>query len=557
MAQPKWLMALLDSDAVLYGVLLLLVWGLTVPTRGLWQDDTLLLRLARAFQGHGFWAAFTPVVSPLRRLYTLPFRLALATAQPIWMLHFLYGLVWLALGLSAGWIVRLLLGDGRLAPWLAICLTLTATSDYLTDNLTSLGYNIAALTVLLAVGCGLRFVNGGRVFWVGLSCASLAISIWTLDLAIPALPFVPGLLLWRGGFQQWQRPLLVLAAWGLTLAPAAPVEWRFLHDHSGYAAVALQPMALAARFARTRDLWLENFQPWRWAFERPNWYSRPMASIPSWAMASAAGIAAAWFIFRARRLEPGARQKASDRTPVLVGLLVLMTLAANAAYASLQMAELHYRTHIISRVWASLAIAIAAGWAVQRWPRLRTAWLLGPTLFVGFGVWGGMERQDLWSSTWRLHQKELLSIVSNVPALMPGTGIILRSGETPGRYLATEADYLSASWLMLLYDDTTIHSLRAAPGRGTGCRVAPDALECWHEGEAGCFAAHTCPPDRFPYESLVILDFDDRDGTYHLASSVAENGLLGDSEVARAAYHPTERILRRPLTQRQRALLLQ
>jgi len=67
---PRRLAAALNSDGALYFALLLLVWGLTVPMRGLWQDDTLLLWLARTFQGHGFRAALTPVVAPRRRLYT-------------------------------------------------------------------------------------------------------------------------------------------------------------------------------------------------------------------------------------------------------------------------------------------------------------------------------------------------------------------------------------------------------------------------------------------------------------------------------------------------------
>ena len=131
-ARDRWLLRLfagLNSDGLLYFALLLLVWGLTVPWRGLWQDDTLLLRLARGYQGHGFMAALTPVGAPMRRLYGLPFRLALATPQPIWTLHLIYGVTWLGEALAAGWIVRLLLPGRRLTQFLAICLTLTATSD--------------------------------------------------------------------------------------------------------------------------------------------------------------------------------------------------------------------------------------------------------------------------------------------------------------------------------------------------------------------------------------------------------------------------------------------
>jgi hypothetical protein len=559
-ARGPWLRRLaagLNSDGLLYFGLLLLVWGLTVPVRGMWQDDTLLLRLARDYQGHGFMAALTPVVTPLRRLYSLPFRLALATPQPIWTLHLIFGATWLGQALAAGWISRLLMPGRRLTQFLAICLTLTATSDYLTNNLTSLGYNLSALMLLLAVGCSLRYVTGGGAGWIAIACAAAAVSIWTIDVAFPALPFIPLILFWRGGTEAWRRILLVLSALGLTLAPAARVEWRFLHDPASYAAVALLPMRLAERLHRTASLWRENFAPWRWAFARPVWYPRPPAAIPLWAMALAAGVAAAWFAFRARGAQNPDRPERTTRTLVLAGIFAAMALIANAAYAGLQMANVHYRTHILSRTWASLAIAVSAGWAVQRWPRFRTAFLLVPLLFVGFGVWGGLERQDLWVSTWRMHKKELLSIVTTAPALTPGTGIILRSPPTPYLYLATEADYLAQSWLVLLYDDTAIHALRMAPDRGTGCRATPEGLACWHEQQAECFDAGTCARDRFPYETLVIMDFDSRRGTWRLVSSPLGDPLLGVSAAALAGYRPAGRIVERPLTPRQRALLLQ
>jgi hypothetical protein len=557
----RWLRRLgagLNSDGSLYVVLLLLVWGLTVPMRGMWQDDTLLLRLARVFQGHGFLAAFTPVVSPLRRLYSLPCRLALATPQPIWTMHLLFGAAWLGQALAAGWITRLLLPERRLTRFLAICLTLTATSDYLTNNLTAIGYNISALMLLLAVSCCLRYVMGGGAGWIVMACAAITVSLWTIDVAIPALPFLPLILLWRGGIEAWRRILLVLSALGLTLAPAALAEWRFLHDPAGYAAVALLPMRLADRLDRTLSFWGENFAPWRWVFARPIWYPRPPAAISAWAMLLGAVVAAAWFAFRACRASQNPdRPEHTTRTLVLVGIFATLALIANAAYAGLQMADIHYRTHILSRTWASLAVAVLAGWAVQQWPRFRYVFLLVPVLFVGFGVWGGLERQDLWVSTWRLHKKELLSIVATAPAFTPGTGIILRSSSTPDLYLATEADYLAQSWLILLYDDPEIHALRMAPDRGTGCRATAEGLACWHEQQAGCFDAGTCAADRFPYETLVMMDFDTRQGTWRLVSSARGDPLLGGSDAARAGYQPAGRIVKGPLTPRQRALLLE
>jgi hypothetical protein len=559
-AKDGWLRRLAaatSGDGALYGILLLLVWGLTVPLRGLWQDDTLLLRLARVYVGRGFMAALTPVGAPLRRLYSLPFRLALATPQPIWTLHLLYGVTWLGMALAAGWIAQQLLPGRRLTRFLAICLTLTGTSDYLTGNLTSLGYNVSAFMLLLAIGSSLRYVAGGSAGWIALSCATLAVSIWTIDVAIPALPFVPLLLFWRGGAEAWRRILGVLSAAVLTLAPAVPVEWQFLHDPSSYAAVAMKPMHLHERLARALILWGENFAPWRWVYARPLWYPRPPAAIPLRAIELAAGVVTLWFAFRARQARNPDEPERAIPTLLLTAIFVVMTFAANAAYAGLQMAEIHYRTHILSRVWASLAVAILAGWAMRRWPRFRTGFLLVPMVFVGFGVWGGLERQDLWVSTWRQHQKELLSIVTTAPALTPGTGIILRSAPTPGLYLATEAHYLAHCWLILLYDDPAIHALRITPSRGSGCRATPEGLNCWNEGQAECFAAGTCAADRFPYETLLIFDFDIGSGTWRLVSDPRGDPLLGGSAAALAGYRPAVRIVKRPLTPLQRALLLQ
>lgn len=545
-----------SGNTALYLFLLLLVYGLTVPLRGLWQDDTLLLRGARVHQGHGFLASLYPAGSPLRRLYTLPHRLALATPQVVWTLHLIHSAIWFGQALASGWIASLLLPGRRLTRFLAICLTLTATSDYLTGNLTALGYNFGALLFLLALGCSLRYVTGGNAGWVVVACATAAASIWTIDVAIPALPFVPLLLFWRGGRAALRRTLGVLVAVGVALAPAVPVEWRFLRDPSGYAAVALQPMSPMARLHRAAVLWGDNFAPWRWVYARPIWYPRPPREIPLWAMRLAAVVAAVWFALRARKTEDGDREPAT-RMLALAGLFAAMAFAANAAYAALQMAEIHYRTHILSRVWASLAVAVLIGWAAQRWPRARGAMLFVPVLFVGFGVWGGLERQDLWVSTWRLHKKELGSIVNTVPALAPGTGIVLRSGPTPDQYLATEANYLAQSWLILLYDDPGIHALRIAPDRGSGCRATPEGLECWDEGDAACFAAGTCAGPRFPYDTLVLLDFDHREGTWNLLTDPRGDRLLGTFPAALTGYRPGRRILKHPLTARQRALLLE
>jgi len=550
------LAAAVTGDGALYALLTLLVWGLTAPLHGMWQDDVALLAFARWHRGQGLAGVLASPQGPLRRLYALPFVLAQATPHPVLALQLLYGAFWVGQALAAGWITGMLFPQRRLNRLLVVALTLTATSDYLTNNLTAVGYDFAVLTLLLAVGCGLRFLQRGGAGWLLAAAAALGASLWTIDVAVPALPLLPLLVAWQAGIRPRPRSVALLLAWGAIVAPVALLEWRFLHDPKSYAAGAVIPMPASMLAGRAMASWSENFMPWHWAFARKVWYPRPPIAIPAGAMALAAALAVAALAMRVRRTPPEAPPAPASRVLGLAALLALMALASNAAYANLHFADIYYRTHVLSRIWVSLALGILACWAAARWPRARLAFLAVPTLFVGLGTWGGLERQDLFLSTWRRHQRELLSIARTAPALRPGTGVLLRSGTMPPTYLATQAEYLTYAWLTLIYDEPRTHTLRLWALRGTGCQPTPQGLDCWHEGQADCFAARTCAPDHFAYDRLILMDYDVGAGVYRLRTSLAGDPLAKGAEAAASAYRPEALILRRPLSIAQRRLLL-
>jgi hypothetical protein len=553
------------ASGALYALLTLLVWGLTAPLRGMWQDDALMLSLALERRRQGLAGVLAPVGSPLRRLYELPFFLAAATPHPVLALQLLYGALWVGHALAAGWIAGMLLPRRPLTRLLVVALTLTATSDYLTDNLTAVGYNFAVLTLLLAAGCGLRFLQHGGAGWLLAAAVALGVTLWTIEVGLTALVFLPLLIAWQAGIRPRLRPVALLLAWGAVVASVALPEWRFLHDPQSYAAVATKPMEADELAGRALDLWSENFMPWQWAFARQAWYARPPMAIPAGAMAAGSALAVAAFALRVRRMPAEPPPARAARVLALVALFAVMALAANAAYANIQFAENRYRTHVLSRIWASLALGILAGWAAARWPRARLGVLAVPVLFVGLGTWGGLERQDFLLSSWRLHRRELRSILAGAPAIRPGTAIILRSATIPPTYIATQVDYLARSWLRLLYDDPRTlglrltprpgHSLRLGPF-GAGCRPTPKGLDCWHPGQADCFAAGSCAPDHIDYDCLIVMDYDVQAGVYRVRPSLAGDPLAGGAAAAVAAYRPEERILRRPLSIMQRRLLL-
>ena len=543
-------------DGLSYLTLTILVWGVNALQRGLWQDDVQALGEAfrRSTHRHFFRAIFAPNASPLRRLTVLPSAIAWATPHPIWALHFLCAAIWLAHGLLAGWIVSLLLPGRRWTRFAVVCLTLTATSDFTTGSIVALAYNLAALFLLAAVGCALLWLGGGRIASLLLSSILLVASLLTMDVALPAVPFLALLFVW---LVRWRKGRLavLLVAWGIVLVPVVIVEWSFLHDPKSYAAVALLPQSQGVLATRTIALWLDNFTPWHWAFARPEWYSRPSAIIPIEWMAAGSVLAASLFLFRSRTKDDAAPAVDGRRGVRLAALFATMALAANAAYAAVWFSEIHYRTHVLSRVWASLAIGILAGW-VGRFPRLRWVACAIVTVFVFFGTWGGIERQDYFLATWRMHQRELSSIVNAAPSVRPDTEVILRGTAPSGRYLATEADYLTKHWLRLLYDDPKLPAMRLDPRRGSGCKPDAGGLDCWLEGEAVCFANRTCQPTRFRFEHLVVMDYDSASGTYGLVPSLRDDPLARGDESEAERYRPGNRIVSRPWTLRQRRILL-
>jgi hypothetical protein len=560
-------------DGLCYAALAILVWGVNALQRGMWQDDVQALAMAHMRSG-SFAALFAPDVGPLRRLTVLPSALAWATPHPVWALQILCAAIWLAQAMLAAWITALLLPGRRLARFLVVCLTLTATSDLTTGSMLTLGYNFGALQLLAAAGCALVWLGPGRAASRSAALVASTIlllgSLLTIDVGVPAIPFLVLLFILLGfsaargaeTHEFWasgpvRRVAILLIAWSIVVIPIAIAEWRFLHDPTSYAATALIPVAKGTLVARAFGLWLVNFTPWRWAFARPAWWVRPASVIPASWMAAGSLIAASIFLLRLRTKNDDAGLDDGRRSVLLAVLFVTMALAANAVYSFVQFSEIWYRTQILSRVWVSMAIGILAGWAARRKPLLRWIAYATVTAFVFFGAWGGFERQDYFLSVWRWHQRELASVLNAAPALRPGTAIILRGTPPPGRYLATEADYLSRCWLLLLYEDRNLLTMRLNPSRKSGCVAVAGGLDCWLEGQADCFADKTCLPFPFRFDSLVLMDYDAGSGTYRLVPSLHNDPLVSGHELDAEIYHPEKRIVMQPWTTRQRRLLLE
>ncbi|MCM3877289.1 MAG: hypothetical protein NEA02_12850 [Thermoanaerobaculia bacterium] len=527
-----------------WALLTFLVWGLFAFDHGLYQDDVSMLSIAQASRvSPGLPAAlWAPMGTPTRRLLGLPFILASAASQPVLFLQLFYGCVWLAIGWAAARLTKSLFPGASRTAWLAGALTVTATSDFLTNSLVATGYNVCVLLGILALDSGVRFVRGGKAVWLACACACALGSVYTIDGAAVALALAPLLfLVAAGGFTA--RALVLWAAWGAALAPYGLTMLAGFRDPVNYLAVASLPLSPVERLTHTFILAANNVLPWQWALDRPPFGEPPPHVLPPWLAlaAAAAGLAI---------LRHGLRHAGEDSEAVgaaqpgpILAWLAAAVLLSNTAYAAVQFSENFYRTHVLTRVLTSIVVAWAAGRLLARRDRGR---FLGGALagtFLACGVAGGIERQDYYLSIWRRHRAELTSILEQVPRARPGTDLLLVAPYDPG-FQATEVPYLAKRWATLLYPDPAFGPALFlwSKDAGSECLPEPGGFRCVEYEEQTCFAKGTCPGRKLEWAKTIVLVWDPAAGRFTLADEVPES-LLGGRAGPGDSYRPRSLVL--------------
>jgi len=540
---------------VVYVLLTILVWGLFSLDQGFFQDEVIFLSQMQGRDMTRLDQLFAPIVAPTRRIGGPVYGLALLTGQPRIALQILYGIVWLGIGLMADRVVRLLFPEYPLASLFAGALTLSATSDLLSNSLVSLTYNLSILFYLGALFCLLRWLLDAQIAWLFGSALLLSCSLWTTDGVLTSVCLTP-LLLWAAGEMRFGRRLLLAAiVWLGSLSLYLLSLIPFLLDPTSYASRAFVSMSWAARVGRAVDLFIFNFTPWSWVSGRPVWWNvRPPIVIPFWLcliLTAFGTLVVLWISIsamrKARCFTRSVNEVGSRRWVGVSAVLLLMALASNALFAGIQASEWFYRTHLNSRVWASLLVAVVAGKLCQEGWRRAGLGLIPMAVFVFFGIWSGLERQDFYLSHWRGHRQELASILSGVPALRPDARVILHVPE-PDAYKATEAAYLARCWAVLMYQDLTMAKrlFLWSAERGAGCVANEEGFACWEEGQRACFEAGECPGWSAAYDELVVLSYRKSEGRYRLTEKLGADLLGGDADRG-SAYVPSEQILRKPI----------
>jgi hypothetical protein len=524
------------------------VWGLFVPDQGLWHDDT--QNLFRAFvaaeRGEGL---FPEIATPTRRLLGLPFIAARFSGWPVQALHLFSSAAWLATALLAHGLARRLWPDRSLIAAVAGALTVCATPDFFTAAPVAVGYQLSIVLYLCAVLLGLVWLQRGswRVLWA--APLALSAALWTTDAPVGVWPLTP--LLWAAapGVQRHRGVSLGLL-WFLAPVPYVMAVAREWAAGGGYLQQALVPLGTGQWIARFFDLLAWNLTPWRWALERPLWFPSAGSVVPAsarWTMALLVGAIAGWALFR--------RAPSGDPTtrPGARGALAALALmaAANAPFAGVQLAEFYCRTHLLSRVFASLALAwlIAAAWSRARGVARGLVSAAGAA-WLAFGVAGALERQDYWVGYTRSHRQELSSILDAAPALATETILVMRV-PAHRHLLATEAGYLARAWTSLLYEDSSVEcrTVLWSETRATACAPEADGLACRGERSPDCQHRNGQQTQILPYERLVVLEYRPGENRYALAET------LPAGWPAAALYRPREQIRPGPRTPMASALL--
>jgi hypothetical protein len=332
--------------------------------------------------------------------------------------------------------------------------------------------------------------------------------------------------------------------WGLVLLPYFLVFSIFLFDPTDYARTrGIASAGLLEWLGRAGEHFLLNFSPWQWVDPRRGLDGASQAAPPGVSEIAAAALGTVlvlWLLHRSR-LSRGPSEVAAVPYRAM-GVLLAMTVAVNAMYALVQLSQHDHRTHLLSRVWASILLAlVATALPALRLPGGRAGRVsvhVGSLLvgvFVFLGLLGGSERQRHYREIWVRQRHELRSIVEAVPAPEARAVLILR---VPPRThaVATANTYIARHWASLVYEKREHDLLFSLSHRGGGCRPEGTALLCWDERRRDCIAAGECAGTRVPLERALVLTYSQSVGAYSLDEELPPELAPGGS--AHALYRP-------------------
>lgn len=544
----------MNSFALLISYLTLtyLVWGIFVFERGISPlDEPNIIQYILSAQDSLLSQLFVSVAPPGRFFMLTPYTLSIWSGYPVVVLQLLYGFAWLGTGLLAYGITLLMFAEKRMA-YLAGALTLTATGDYFTNYLGVLGGYLAVTYYFACLFCLLFWwIKCGSVAWLIGSALLLLLSIWTTEYAITSIILTPILLWALDRFRISKRLLITMSWWySFSFISIAVLLTGILRPGDHRNDVLFNSISIEERVRQTLNFFLYNFTPHRWVFRSiPDWFTGYAPVISEQMRIIAVVIGVLVFLVVARVMFH------SNTFPVFIGdrfryvalgaILLVMTLFSNAAMSSMG-SDYFVRSHLVSRVWASIVIALGSYVVGMRIVKKPYVIFIVPTVFIGAGIYSGIERQDYQIGIWKRHQIELRSIVDQVPGVKPDTMILLLVPPGAHPLLATS----NINYLPALYGDPTLQQRVFYWGSTwqyySRCTATAEGFLCQMFSETLCGSGGACAPRLLPYNKLIFLVYSVTRNQFVLQERIP-SGILQGVEISQSEYNVAARMNPRSL----------
>lgn len=508
-----------------------------------WVSEAILVMRYFDFPPTGIAYFFPLIADQSRVLIALPLALASLTPWLEWTTALLLIATWLLVAGTTYAITERLFPGNRIAAILAFFVAGTTAYDisllhagYLPFLITSL-FHWAGLLALL-VYCEKR-----SIIWLLVSSLLQIASLLTYATAVAAIfvgPFLAlAIIASRSDLRAALRPFAAVAtAWWIPVfGYLAALAWVALQPGNYITGGGLTWKSPASFLGSTVRAVAINFDVMAWLHPNPYFGNPSRIFDPEamWALAIlATGLMVPLLIGASRA---GAGRVSLRNSRWILAALFLAIVGSNLATVMVQASNLNFRTHVISRLYAAILIAVLCSTFLQS--RNIALWTIGLAIALTvlvIGAWTVADRASYLTSIWPRHRTELRSLDSLVQKIDRKAAIVLY--EPPGAgYTATIVAWHAVPWIMLMRGDGSPPSQFAlwSPARQADCSVRGVNLEC--QGDVQ-------PLTKIPLRQMVLLRYDMVDCRFKLVEKEWVDKTL---PVPPPEYSPRAWILGEPL----------
>lgn len=447
-----------------------------------------------------------------RTLVPLPFALALLTPWPEWTIAAMLVASWLATaGITGAIAARMFPGQ---ATTVTVAFFLVGLTAYDTSLLHA-GYVQLLIASMLHWAGLLLLVQYCESRSRGRLVASTLFQILSVGIyatAIPAVALGPvvafAIMSSRTSVRDALRSALVVATAWWSVVIVYLIALFIVAGQKGSYVVAGGGLSFPHDYpAIALKLVLKNFNPAAWLVPVQHFGDPPrlFGAAVVWLLVALSATSMIAPLLKAWRTDLQAPPVASPAR--IIAALFAVVVACNLATAALQMAEAAFRTHLISRLYAALALSAMAAVLLRSTDRVvRGAAFVAVLAFLVCGVWTVVDRTNYLTSIWPRHRAELRSLDETVRRLSPKAAIVLYVPPGSG-YTATVAPWHALPWLMLIRGGRLPpdHFALWSPDRGALCDVHGETLRCHGDQQKSV---------DIPTDQLVVLAYDAQDCGY-------------------------------------------